>query len=148
VSVINELNSIYEYLKTAFPTATIERQDVPSEPKPNTFVVRLQYNENKSETSLTNINAREFQIIYFGSSSADVLTKVDEFGKALNNNRKVIPIKESLRYIRVKAFSFGTPVKTASNINAVNCVIQTETREARDLPIEQKITSVNATVEE
>lgn len=148
MSVINEINSIYEYLKTAFPTATIERQDVPSEPKPDTFVVRVQDNESKSETSLTQLNTREFQIIYFGSSSVDVLTKVDEFGDKLKNDQRVIPIKGSLRYIRVKAFSFSTPFKTASNINAVIGVIQTETREARDLPTYTKINSVNPTVKE
>jgi hypothetical protein len=148
VSVINEINSIYEYLKTSFPTATIERQDVPSEPKPNTFVVRLQFNENKTETSLTDRNDREFQIIYFGNSSVDVLTKIDEFELTLNNDRKIIPINESLRYIRVKAFSFSAPFKTASNINAVIGVIQTETREARDLPTYEKINSVNTAVEE
>jgi len=148
MSVVNELNSIYEYLKALFPTATIERQDVPSTPTPNTFVVRTQDNESRSETSLTQINAREFQLIYFGNSSVDVLTKADEFGDSLKNNRRVIPIKESLRYIRVKAFNFGTPFKTASNINGIIGVIQTETREARDLPIEQKITSVSPTVQE
>jgi hypothetical protein len=48
----------------------------------------------------------------------------------------------------VKAFSFGTPFKTASNVNGIIGVIQTETREARDLPTYEKITSVNPTVEE
>jgi hypothetical protein len=148
MSVVNELNSVYDYLKSLYPTATIERQDVPSEPKPNTFVVRLQDNESKSETSLTHINAREFQIIYFGSSSVDVLTKADEIDRKLNNDQKVMPIKGSLRYIRVKAFSFSTPFKTASNINGIIGVLQTETREARDLPTYQKIMSVNLTVKE
>jgi hypothetical protein len=46
----------------------------------------------------------------------------------------------------VKAFNFGTPFKTASNVNGIIGVIQTETREARDLPIEQQITSVSPTV--
>lgn len=148
MSVINELNSIYEYLKALFPTATIERQDVPATPVPNTFVVRMQDNESKSETSLTRLNSREFQLIYFGTSSVDVLTKVDEFDRVMNNDRKVIPIKESLRYIRVKAFSFGTPFKTASNVNGIIGVIQTETREARDLPTYEKITSVKPAIEE
>lgn len=148
MSVVNELNSIHDYLKTLFPTATIERQDVPNEPKPNTFVVRTQDNESKAETSLTHVNAREFQLIYFGSSSVDVLTKVDEFDRKLNDNRRVIPIKGSLRYIRVKAFSFGATFKSASNVSAVIGVIQTETREARDLPTYQKIMSVNVAVKE
>lgn len=146
MSVVNELNSIYDMLKGAYPTAGIERQDVPEVPVANTFVVRLQNNDTQTETRATYRNDREYQLIFFGSSSVDVLTKVDELSRLFNNGKFAIPIRESLRYIRVKAFSFTTPFKSASSVDAVIAVIQTETREARDLPTYEKIMSVNTTV--
>jgi hypothetical protein len=142
------LNSIYDFLKTAYPTATIERQDVPELPVANSFVVRLQYNDTQTETRYSYRNDREFQLIYFGKSSVDVLTKVDELSRLFNNGKFVIPIRDSLRYIRVKGFSFTTPFKSASGVNAVIAVIQTETREARDFEAYEKIMSVNAGIKE
>ena len=145
MSVVSELNSIYDFLKAAYPTATVERQDVPESPKADLFVVRLQHNETQTETRASYRNDREFQLIYFGKSSVDVLTKVDELSRLFNNGRFAIPIRGSLRYIRVKTFSFTTPFKSASGINAVIAVLQTETREARDLPTYEKIAQVGVT---
>jgi hypothetical protein len=142
LSVVTELNSIYDVLKANYPTAKIARQDVPTSPVANTFVVRLQYADSKTETRSTFINSREFQLIYFGTSSVDVITKADELNKSFNNDRLVIPIRGSLRYMRVKAFSYGTAFKSAGGVDAVIAVLQTETREARDLPTYEKIKQV------
>jgi hypothetical protein len=135
-------------LAGAYPTAKVERQDVPESPKANSFVVRLQYNDTQTETRYSYRNDREFQLIYFGKSSVDVLTKVDELSRLFNNGTFCIPIRDSLRYIRVKGFSFTTPFKSASGVNAVIAVIQTETREARDFEAYEKIMSVNAGIKE
>jgi hypothetical protein len=148
LSVVNEVNSIYDFLKVAYSNATVERQDVPESPKADTFVVRLQNNDTQTETRASYLNSREFQLIYFGNSSVDVLSKVDELNRLFNNGKFAIPIRGSLRYIRVKGFSFTTPFKSASGIDAVIAVIQTETREARDFEAFEKITSVNLTVKE
>jgi hypothetical protein len=142
LSVVTELNSIHDVLKTKYPTATIVRQDVPTSPVANTFVVRLQYTDSKTETRATFLNSREFQLIYFGTSSVDAVTKADELNRLFQNDKFAIPIRESLRYIRVKAFSYGTAVKSASGVDTVIGVLQTETREARDLPSYEKITQV------
>lgn len=148
MSIVNELNSIYDFLKAAYPTATIERQDVPESPVANTFVVRLQYNDTQTETRYSYRNDREFQLIYFGKSSVDVLTKVDELSRQFNNGKFAIPIRDSLRYIRVKGFSFTTPFKSASGVDAVIAILQTETREARDFETYEKIMSVIADIKE
>lgn len=146
MSVVNELNSIYDMLKGVYPTAGIERQDVPEVPVANTFVVRLQNNDTQTETRATYRNDREYQLIFFGSSSVDVLTKVDELSRLFNNGKFAIPIRDTLRYIRVKDFSFTAPFKSASGVDAVIGVVQTETREARDFESYEKIMSVNTTV--
>jgi hypothetical protein len=146
MSVINELNSIYDMLKKTYPTVNIERQDVPEQPVANTFVVRLQNNDTQTETRSTYRNDREFQLIYFGTGSVDVLLKVDELSRLFNNGKFAIPIRDSLRYIRVKGFSFTTPFKSAGGVDTVIAVIQTETREARDFEAYEKIMTVKSTV--
>jgi hypothetical protein len=146
MSVVNEINSVYDFVKAQYPTSTIARQDVPKEPSPNTFVVRAQHSDSKTETRASFINSREFQLIYFGTNSVDVLTKVDELNRLFLNDKFAIPIRDSLRYIRVKGFSFGTALKSAGGVDYVIGVLQTETREARDLPTYEKIMSVNSTV--
>ncbi|MDR7001563.1 hypothetical protein [Neobacillus niacini] len=108
----------------------------------------MQYNDTQTETRFSYRNDREFQLIYFGKSSVDVLTKVDELSRLFNNGNFAIPIRDSLRYIRVKGFSFTTPFKSASGVNAVIAVLQTETREARDFETYEKIMSVNAGIKE
>jgi hypothetical protein len=146
LSLVNEINSICDFIKAKYPTAKIKQQDVPTQPVANTFVVRIQYNNSQTETRNSYVNSREFQIYYFGTSSVDVATKADELNRLFLNEQMVIPIRGSLRYIRVKAFSFGAPTVSASGVNLSLGVLQTETREARDLPTYEQINSVGVTV--
>jgi hypothetical protein len=146
VTVIDEINSIYDYVKAMYPTETIARQDVPKEPTANTFVIVSQNNDIKTETSVSYVNDREVQLIYYGSSSVDVLTKMSELSQKLNNDEKLIPLRGSSRYIRVKGFNFGSVFQSQSGIPYSIAVMQTETREARDLPTYDQITAVNITV--
>ena len=119
---------------------------VPQEPAANTFVIVSQYSDIKTETGASYVNDREFQLIYYGTSSVDVLTKMNELSQKLNNDEKLIPIRGSSRYIRVKGFNFGSVFKSQSGIPYSIAVMQTETREARDLPTYDQITAVNTTV--
>ncbi|WP_180229999.1 hypothetical protein [Bacillus sp. AFS073361] len=121
---------------------------MPSSPKANTFVVRIQYTDSKTETRASFLNDREFQLIYFGTSSVDVLTKADELNRLFQNDRFVVPIRDSLRYIRVKGFSYGAAFKSASGVDSLIAIMQTETREARDFETYEKITSVIADIKE
>jgi hypothetical protein len=144
MSVVNELNSIRDVLLTVYPSPTVvHRQDVPATPTANSFVVRLMNDDRDTETRFGMRNSREYQIIYFGSSSVDVLTKIDTLSKHFLNKKAVIPIKGSLRYMRVEGFSFGMPFKSSSGVDAVIGVMQTETREARDQDAYEKISEVN-----
>lgn len=146
MTLLNEINSIYDYLHAQYPTATISRQDVPAEPVANTFVVASQYNNIKNETNVSHVNDREFQLIYFGSSSVDVITKMDEIATKLKNDRNIIPIRSSLRYIRVKGFSYGSVFTSQSGVKYAIAVMQAETRDIRELPDYEKIMTVNPTI--
>lgn len=148
MTVIDEINSVYDYVKAMYPTASIARQDVPQEPAANTFVIVSQYSDIKTETGASYVNDREFQLIYYGTSSVDVLTKMSELSRKLNNDEEIIPLRRSSRYIRVKGFSYGSVFKSQSGIPYSIAVMQTETREARDLPTETKISDVSVTTKE
>jgi hypothetical protein len=86
---------------------------------------------------------RDYQVVYFGSNVADVLSKIDDISHAVMNNQIVIPIKDSLRYIRVESFNFSQPFKTEGGLDSVIGVLQTQVREARDQEQFEKITKVN-----
>jgi hypothetical protein len=85
---------------------------------------------------------RDYQVVYFGSDSADVLTKMDDFSRKVMNGQIVIPITGSLRYIRVEGFNFSQPFKTEGGVDACLGVLQTQVREARDQATFDKIMHV------
>lgn len=147
MTLINELNSIYDYLHDMYPTATIVRQDVPASPVADTFVIVSQYTDIKTETGASFLNDREFQLIYYGASSAAVITKFDELTTKEKNGQFVIPLRGSSRYIRVKGFSYGSVFATqAGTLKYAIAVMQTETRDARELPTYETIQAVATTV--
>jgi hypothetical protein len=144
MSVINEINSIRDVLLTVYPSPTVvHRQDVPTTPTANSFVVRLMNDTTDTETRFSTRSEREYQIVYFGSSSVDVLTKIETLSRKFLNKNAVIPIKGSLRYMRVEGFSFGMPFKSSSGVDAVIGVMQTTTRTARDQDQYEKMAEVS-----
>lgn len=147
MTLINELNSIYDYLHDMYPTATIVRQDVPASPVADTFVIVSQYTDIKTETGASFLNDREFQLIYYGASSATVFARFDELTTKVKNGQFVIPLRGSSRYIRVKGFSYGSVFATqAGTLKYAIAVMQTETRDARELPTYETIQAVATTV--
>lgn len=147
VTLLNEINSIYDYLHTQYPMATIARQDVPASPIANTFVIVSQYSDIKTETSVSFLNDREFQLIYFGASSVDVITTMDNLTIKAKTDQFVIPIRGSSHCIRVKGFSYGSVFATqAGTLKYAIAVMQTETRDMRELPEYEKIMTVNSAV--
>lgn len=147
MSVSNDLQSIVDVIKTMFPTSTVIKSNVPDTPPTNSFVVRILSNGTESETAFHMRNDRDYQVIYFGTDSGDILTKIDTIDKKLNSDLR-IPINGSLRYIRVTGFSYGMPFKTESGVNAIISVLRTEVREARDQVAYDKIANlyVNTTI--
>lgn len=147
MTLINELNSIYDYLHDMYPTATIVRQDVPASPVADTFVIVSQYTNIKTETGASFLNDREFQLIYYGASSAAVFTRFDDLATKAKNGQFVIPLRGSSRYIRVKGFSYGSVFATqAGTLKYAIAVMQTETRESRDLPTYEPVKGINTTI--
>lgn len=143
--IVNEMVSIGDFIKEKFPGVHIYFQNIPKNPTPNTFVVRFQNDSRSLETGFGIIAQREYQLICFEERAPDILTKMDGLSRKLLYKRTVIPIKDSLRYIRIAGFGFGQIFTTEqNNIEACIGVLQTEVREARDQETFNKVMNVYA----
>jgi hypothetical protein len=145
VTLINDIVSVEAFVKARFTTSTTVKQTVPLKPAANTFVIRLQSSSSESETAYHFRNDREYQIVYYGDTALDVLTKLDTLTTALEQTR-VIPINGSLRYIRVGAISVSMPFKTDNDLYAAILVVSTEVRQARTQEAYAKMAQVNAKI--
>lgn len=143
MSLITDITSIEDFVKSAFPSAATYKQDVPRKPAPNTFVIRFLSDSRELETTKTYRIDREYQVIYIGTDAPDVLTQMDSLSKALYQT-KLIPLNDdSLRYIRVESFSISQPFREeTADLYACIGVLSTEIREARDQATYDKIMHV------
>ena len=140
--------SVKDFIAEKYPDVNTILQNVPEQPTSNTLVIRFQRDNREIETSFGVVAEREYQIIYFGERAPDVLTVMDGLSRKFLYGRTVIPIKNSLRYIRVAGFNFGQIFKTEQDtIEACIGVLQTEVREARDQQTYDKIMKVYARYE-
>jgi hypothetical protein len=142
-SIVTDLESIEQYVTSLFPTTTIYLQYVPSQPTTNSLSIRLQGASTETETAYHMARHREYQLVYFGASNVDVITKMDALDRKLNNDL-LIPIKDSTRYMRVESFSLSQPFKTENGIDAIIGVLSVTVREARDQQQYEKIMNVYA----
>jgi hypothetical protein len=141
VSIEIEMESIEQYVAPLFPTAEIHLQYVPAELTTNSLLIRLQSANTETETAYHMARHREYQIVYFDESNVDVITKMDELDRKLSNDL-VIPIKDSLRYMRVESFSLSQPFQTENGIDAIIGVLAVTVREARNQEQYEKIMNV------
>ena len=143
--ILNELEALVTLFTDAFPDAQIVRQNIPREPQPDTFVIAFQSANTETETALSYVNTREWQIIYVSgtseSDSANVLRALGSAEKLLvGNPRMVIPINDgSLRYMRISGYSTSQVAELEDGNKAGLAILQTEVRKARDLPTYEKI---------
>jgi hypothetical protein len=146
-SIVTDIESIEQYVAPLFPAATIYLQHVPAQPTANSLSIRFQSAGTETETAYHMARHREYQIVYFGASNIDVLTKMDVLDRKLNNDL-LIPIKDSSRYMRIESFSLSQPFVTESGINAMIGVLAVTVREARDQEQYEKIMNVYARYDE
>jgi hypothetical protein len=141
VSIVTDLESIEQYIQPLFPATTIHLQYIPPQPTARSLSIRFQIGNTETETLYHMARNREYQIVYFGTSNIDVLAKMDALDRKLNNDL-LIPIKDSLRYLRVESFSLSQPFKTENGIDAMIGVLSVTVREARDQQQYEKIMNV------
>jgi len=142
LSLQNELASVASFVKTVLPAATQIKYEVPTQPTKDNVVVRALTSDFASETGYHYRVERTFQIVAYGADSPSTLDKMDAIARKVNDGKTMIPMKDSLRYIRCGSFSFGAPFKTESGVYACIGVLHTEVREARTQEQYEKIMHV------
>lgn len=142
--VVNELQSVETFIRGIYPSTTY-KQTVPKKPVADTFVIRLLLDGRASETHTSIRVERTYQIVYYGATPADVLTKMDTLSRAIYQTEQ-IPINASTRFIRVGAFSYSAPFQTEGDLYASIGVMETQVREDRTQAASPLIAGVRTTI--
>lgn len=141
------MNAIESYCKTIYPTLKTVKQNVPTTPTADTFVVRFQRDSTESETAYHMLVEREYQLLYFASSVVTVLERMDVIRRKAVNDL-LIPLNDgSLRYIRITGFNVSQPFKNEGGLDVINAVMQAEVRQARDQETYEKMMNIYARYE-
>jgi hypothetical protein len=132
-SIINEIESIAEFIEPLFSSSSVHFQQVPVEPEANTLVVRYLTGTNETETGYHYRLDRDYQVIYFAQNEFACLQKFEQLERHINNVI-AIPLKDSDRYLRLESFSFSQPFKTESGkVSAILGVLSVNLREPRNV---------------
>ncbi|WP_416045961.1 hypothetical protein [Priestia megaterium] len=140
MGLIEEINAISDVIKADFPTQKVNKENVPEKPTKGEFCVRVQRLGSEADTSASYVLNREYQLIYFGLSNIDILTKIEALTYRFNNIIK-IPV-QGARYLTVESLSFSQPFKTADNLDAVMGVLVATTRKNKpttDAPLIENV---------
>jgi hypothetical protein len=143
-SIVNEIESIYEYIKQVFPTEKAHFQRIPSEIKANEISIRYLIGDSTNETGYHYRLDHDFQIVYFAKTELECITKLSEMERCLNAAMS-IPIKDSDRYMRIDSFGNSQPFKTESGIYSIIGILSVQTREARPQAEVPKVEEVGIT---
>ena len=145
-SIINEVESVGDFIAPVFPGAAVSYQNVPIEPAANDLVVRYLTSDNTTETGYHYRLNRDYQIVYFAQNEFACLQKFEALERHINDTL-VIPLKNSDRYLRLESFAFSQPFKTeAGTVSAVIGVLSAHLREARTQQTFEKINNVDSTI--
>ncbi|KKO54506.1 hypothetical protein [Paenibacillus sp. DMB20] len=136
MSVINDIVAIEAYIKALFPTATTGKQDVPAQPPPNSYYVRMIDEDRETETRYHYRVDRAYQIVHVDKRPDTVLANMDKLSTAVYQTELIGPI-------RINAFSISPPAKTENGLFVIIGVLDTSVREARIQPEYPKINHVN-----
>lgn len=157
--IVNELESVVDFLRAVYPDSTYYYQSIPEQPAEGDVGVRYQNSPDpRQETAISYVEQREWQVVFFGAKASEnkrqlPLQFVRQMQKQAINKRMVIPIKategqEPLRYMRIGSFSFGPVQETEDGRDVVIGVMTTDIRTARDLESYEKIMAVSTTVQD
>lgn len=76
------------------------------------------------------VNNRGWDIVYFGYDTQDTLRVMDEITTKVADTRLMIPIPDTLSFMRVRDVSFSKPFVNENDQDVVIGVLYTQTRTA------------------
>lgn len=140
--VITTIESVESFVQSVHPDSLIYLQNLPRAYGPDTFLIRFLGESRQTETLAHYRKDIDIEIIYVGASAPDALTKLDRVSDELYQ-RQLVPIKDSLRYLRVESFSLSQPFQTDNDLFAMIGILTVNERQARDQETYDKIMQVH-----
>lgn len=143
--LLNELESIVTYLSSVFPSSSIERQNVPINPPPDTFVLKFTNAEATKKGEYTFIE-RSYSLIYIGRTDMDCLATVETLRTALQAQYDVIPLLATSHITRIQDFTFSAPFSYDDGSKGIIVTFTGQTQEQQTHEKGSDITTVNTDV--
>lgn len=144
--IIGEINTIGDLLANV-GVDRLHKQDLPKSYVKNTLVIRWQgENDDDTFTQAAYGIDRIYQVIYFGSSEVDCLTKIQKVRASLKADTKV-KLRGIDDYMTLMSFNFAPPFKTDTDgVYAVSGLLMAKVYEARPQTEYTKMGDINATI--
>jgi hypothetical protein len=144
--ILEELDGISEFIKAMYPSSDIKKQTVPLNPALGTFVVRFNRDNKELETAARYVSRKIWEITYFAYDVRDALQVMDFITHTCSDQRLMIPIPNSLSYIRVKSVGFTQPILNENDEHIIMGEFHTETRTALSQEMYDTIQQASITI--
>ncbi|MBT2714737.1 hypothetical protein [Bacillus sp. ISL-57] len=126
-----EIQSIRDFVAPELPGATFKLQNMPDTYKVAELAIELVRSTTNTETASSYRIDQTYQLVYFGTSQLDCLTKMQAVERQMND-KQIIPLGSTARYIRIGSFSLSQSFKTeTTGVYAVIGMLEAELRESR-----------------
>lgn len=144
-NVLDEIESYVVYLSSLFPEATIERQNVPTNPSSKTFTVKVSRSDSEQVQDYTFLT-RTISIVYVGDDDLDIFDTVEKIRVDLQNKKRSIPLYNSdFNILRVTSFGYSEPFDYEDGIHrGVILVLTSQSQELIKRDSDELIQHVNA----
>lgn len=138
-----EIQSIADFVEPEVPNIEFHLQHMPETYETNEISIELVQSKPATETAYHYRINRTFQLVYFGTSKLDCMTKMQIIERKLYD-KQLIPLGQTGRYLRIASFSLSQSFKTeTTGVFAIIGMLEAEIREARTQVIHEKINVVD-----
>lgn len=126
-----EIQSIRDFVAPELPGVTFKLQNMPDTYKAAELAIELVRSATDTETASSYRIDQTYQLVYFGASQLDCLTKMQAVERKMND-KQIIPLGSTARYMRIGSFSLSQSFKTeTTGVYAVIGMLEAELRESR-----------------
>ena len=145
--IIGEINTIGDLLADV-GVSRFYKQDFPKVYVANTIGIRWQGDSNEGFTQAAYAIDRIYQVVYFGKSEVDCLTKAEAVSEKISDTIKV-KLRDSDDYMTLESFNMSAPFKTDTDgVYAVSGVLRATVRKAYTQQAWQKMGVIHASINE
>lgn len=128
MSVVNEFESLVDFIQALYPEKTIERQFIPSEPVQDTFYLQFVRTESDLETANRSKQGRTWSLYYVSDHPLDTLTVMEHIDLSIAQCGQTIKIKDTEYFLRVNWFNYTNPFKNENDQTLIIATFRTESR--------------------